>query len=110
VTSEDAAYDYDVALSFAGEDRTYVEDVASALKSVGLKVFYDADFLAETWGEDLVELFEAVYRIRSRFVVMFVSRHYAEKEWTRHERRSALARAMQEKSAYVLPVRLVLQP
>ena len=33
--------DFDVALSFAGEDRTYVERVANELKRMGLKVFYD---------------------------------------------------------------------
>ena len=34
-------YKYDVALSFAGADREYVEDVATFLKSFGVKVFYD---------------------------------------------------------------------
>lgn len=33
-------FDYDVALSFAGEDREYVNEVASILKSKGVSVFY----------------------------------------------------------------------
>ena len=41
---------------------------------------------------------------------MFVSRSYAEKMWTRHERRSALARAVSQESAYILPVRLDSTP
>ncbi|MGP8049154.1 MAG: hypothetical protein ACLPYB_00960 [Desulfobaccales bacterium] len=32
---------FDVALSFAGEDRKYVEEVASNLRKMGIKVFYD---------------------------------------------------------------------
>ena len=32
---------YDVALSFAGEDREYVEAVAQGLKNAGISVFYD---------------------------------------------------------------------
>ena len=36
---------------------------------------------------------------------MFISRHYAEKVWTKHERRSALARALEERVEYVLPAR-----
>ncbi len=32
---------YDVALSFAGEDRDYVDKVAKRLQEKGVKVFYD---------------------------------------------------------------------
>lgn len=89
-----------------GEDRSFVEEIVAPLKAAGLKVFYDSDYLAETWGENLVEYFDAVHRKRSRFAMLFVSRHYADKMWPRVERRSALARAMEQRSAYVLPVRL----
>jgi hypothetical protein len=34
---------WDVALSFAGAQRDYVEQVAAALKARGLRCFYDAD-------------------------------------------------------------------
>ena len=99
-------YEFDVALSFAGEDREFVEDVATELKAAHVKYFLDSDYLAEMWGEDLVEFFDGVYRKRSRYAVLFLSRHYAEKVWPRQERRSALARALEERSAYVLPIRL----
>lgn len=36
---------------------------------------------------------------------MFISCHYAAKVWTRHEKRTALARAIAERTEYVLPVR-----
>ena len=106
MTTDTQTYDFDVALSFAGEDREYVEEVNAALKAVGIKTFLDADYLADTWGEDLVEFFDAVYRLRARFAILFISRHYAEKTWPRQERRSAIARAVVERGAYVLPVRL----
>lgn len=107
-TSPPAAtnYDFDVAMSFAGEDREYVDSVVEGLKTANLRVFYDSDFQAELWGQDLAEFFDSVYRERSRFTIMFVSTHYAEKMWTRHERRSALARALEQVEPYVLPVRL----
>ena len=38
----DIEIDYDVALSFAGEDRKYVEAVADYLRSRDIRVFYDA--------------------------------------------------------------------
>lgn len=95
---------FDVCLSFAGEQRGYVELVARALKARGYRVFYDADEEAELWGKDLAEHFDRVYRQLSRACVMFISAEYAQKPWTRHERRSALARALEE-DEYVLPAR-----
>lgn len=102
----DDRFEFDVALSFAGEDRDYVQDVAAALKIAGIRVFLDSDHEAEMWGENLIEFLDAVYRVRARYAMLFVSCSYAEKTWPRHERRSALARALTERSAYVLPVRL----
>jgi hypothetical protein len=38
-------------------------------------------------------------------VVVFISADYADGEWTRLERRAALARAVAEAGVYVLPAR-----
>lgn len=70
-----------------------------------MKVFYDEDETANLWGKDLAEHLDYIYRKASRFCVMFVSEAYAKKPWTRHERRSALARAIEEESEYILPTR-----
>ena len=96
---------YEVALSFAGEQREYVERVATALQSRGVSVFYDDFELVQLWGKDLVEELQEVFEHRAALAVMFISKEYLEKVWPRHERRSILSRAVQEKSAYVLPVR-----
>ena len=99
-------YKYDVALSFAGEDRAIVEEVARILKSHGISVFYDKYEEVDLWGKDLSEHLDEVYRKKARYCVIFISKYYAEKAWPRHERRSALARAMEERGEYILPVRL----
>ena len=98
-------YRYDVCLSFAGEDRAYVEMVAAGLAAGGLRVFYDEDEKVTLWGKDLIEYFDHIYREASRYCVMFISDAYAAKPWTRHERRSALARALVEEGEYILPAR-----
>jgi TIR domain len=103
---EEPTYEFDVAISFAGEDREFVEEIVSRLKDAGIRVFYDTDYQAAMWGEDLVEYLDQAYRVKARYAIMFISRFYAEKMWTRHERRSALARALEQRGAYVLPVRL----
>jgi hypothetical protein len=96
---------YDLVLSFAGEDREYVEGVAEFLSMRGIVVFYDRYETVTLWGKNLQEHFESIYRQQARYCVMFISRHYADKVWTRHERRAALARAMAERVEYVLPAR-----
>lgn len=98
--------DYDVALSYAGEDRAYVQQVADLLTRHGVRVFYDQDMVAELWGSDLYVTLDEVYRKRARFVVVFVSGAYVSKPWTRHERQSAQARTLLEPGPYLLPVRL----
>ena len=105
VASDSSGYEYDVCLTFAGEDRPYVEMVARGLKDNGVRVFYDHDEAVELWGKDLTEHFDWVYRKASRYCVMFISSFYAAKVWTRHERRSALARAITENYEYILPAR-----
>ncbi len=100
-------YRFDIAVSFAGEDRALVEDVVNRAKAgTDLEVFYDEDYKVESWGEDLVEYFQNIYTREARFAVIFVSEAYSRKMWTRHERRSILSRALNEHSAYALPVRL----
>lgn len=96
---------YDIALSFAGEDRPYVSRVAALLEEHGVVVFYDEYEMVTLWGKDLAEQFDSVYRLQGRYCVMFVSKHYAEKTWTQHERRSAFARALESRQEYVLPAR-----
>lgn len=104
-SSDDDGFEYDVCLSFAGEQRDYVEMIASGLKERGLRVFYDADEAVNLWGKDLAEHLDHIYRKASRYCIVFVSEAYAAKPWTRHERRSALARAIEEDGEYILPAR-----
>jgi len=96
---------YDVCLSFAGHDRPYVDEVARHLTELGVSRFYDTDEQADLWGKNLVEHLDEIYRKESRFCVMFVSAHYAQRMWTRHERRAAFDRALVSDTEYVLPAR-----
>ncbi|MCO1655510.1 TIR domain-containing protein [Pseudonocardia humida] len=96
---------YDVALSYAGEDREYVEAVAAHLREHDVRVFYDGYEPASLWGKDLYEHLSEVYEHSARFCVMFISEHYAEKVWPNHERKSAQSRALAASQEYVLPAR-----
>ena len=96
---------YDVALSFAGENRAYVDMVAAHLRDAGVELFYDNYEQVNLWGKDLYTHLAWVYGRASRFCVLFASESYAKKVWTNHERQNAQSRAIKENSEYVLPAR-----
>ena len=98
-------FDYDVGLSFAGEQREYVEKVAGELISRGIRVFYDDYEKGALWGKDLYAHLSDIYEHSCKYCVIFVSKEYAAKVWTNHERQSAQARAIEEKREYILPAR-----
>jgi hypothetical protein len=96
---------FEVVLSFAGEDRHFVEKVANILDQHGVSLFYDRYQKATLWGKDLYEHLAKVYGGDARYCVMFISKAYAEKVWTSHERRNAFSEAIQRREEYVLPAR-----
>lgn len=97
--------EYDVALSFAGEDRAYVEMVADSLRNRSVRVFYDTYEAVGLWGKNLYDHLIDVYMRRAQYTVIFVSKHYRDKVWPNHERRAAQARALEEAGEYILPAR-----
>ena len=96
---------YQVALSFAGEQRSYVEEVARCLHERSIAVFYDGFEKVSLWGQNGAEAFHQAFEQQAAYVVMFISQAYVDKAWTRHERRSAMSRAVGAQREYVLPVR-----
>ncbi len=96
---------FEIVFSFAGENREYVRSVANFLKENKIKVFYDEHFEATLWGKNLTEYLAQIYKGNARYCVMFISKHYAEKMWTKHESRSILEKELAENGDYILPVR-----
>ncbi|HBA39449.1 MAG TPA: hypothetical protein DCZ05_06835 [Deltaproteobacteria bacterium] len=105
--TRESAYKYDVALSFAGSERVLAEKLATILQKKEIKVFYDGFYAEHLCGKDLAVEFDRIYQIESRYCVMFISREYADRLWTIHERRSALARLLKERGKeYILPIKV----
>lgn len=103
------SYRFDVVLSFAGEQRSYVEEVANHLRKNNVNIFYDEYNELQLWGKDLIEEFDKVYQNEGKYCLMFISKEYVETYWPSHERRSALARALKDRE-YLLPVRFDKTP
>jgi hypothetical protein len=99
-------FEYDVALSFAGEDRDVAEKLAGLLSAKNIKVFHDEIESAKLSGKDLVAHIAEIYRTRARYCVMLVSRHYPLERWTEAERTSAQEHALRDADEYILPIQL----
>lgn len=97
--------EFEIALSFAGEDRVYVDQVANLLRDSGVKVFYDIFEEATLWGKNLYDYLSDVYQNKALYTIMFISESYARKLWTNLERQAMQARAFQEHQEYILPAR-----
>lgn len=93
-----------MALSFAGEQRSYVDTVANILQGKGIRVFYDEFYQSQMWGKNLIEYFKEVYYSKSRYCIMFISTEYLRKMWPTYERKNATARDLESFGNYILPV------
>jgi hypothetical protein len=103
---DDRAYSYDVAVSFAGEQRDYVERFVRECESLGLKVFYDLDMTIDLWGRNFIFEFRKMYGgPEPRFVVPFISSEYLAKPYPMDEFAAAVEQSFQRPDVYVLPVR-----
>ena len=97
-------YPYDVAVSFAGDIRSKVEEFVRALQDRGLSVFYDFDQQAMLWGQDLRVLLSQVYSSEALYMVIFLSENYPERDWTEFEVSIGKTAAKKRTQEYLLPV------
>lgn len=84
-TKVDYDENYDVALSFAGEDRPYAEYLRDALEDLGHSVFYDNAEQHRILGEDVEAYLGPIYASGSRYVVAVLGEMYGRKRWTLFE-------------------------
>ena len=76
---------YNVAVSYASEQRSYVERFVKRLHSLKLQVYYDRDEQAQMVGKILDQELHKIYIQQSRHCVLFLSNEYIKKPVTRYE-------------------------
>lgn len=99
-------YEYDVAISFAGENREIARNIAESLKAENIKVFFDEFEKEKLWGSNLYDYLSHIYTDAAKFCIILISKHYKDKSWTNLERQNAQARAFRENQEYSLPLKL----
>ncbi|WP_216216653.1 toll/interleukin-1 receptor domain-containing protein [Amycolatopsis aidingensis] len=101
---DDGEIEYDLAFSFAGEHRSYVERTKLACDRLGMRVFYDRDKTNEWWGRNFVAAQRLVYGRRTRYFVPFISAEYFAKQVPSDEFEAAMWTGMERGGGYILPV------
>ncbi len=79
-------YEFDFALSFAGENRDLARYIAESLETLDANVFFDehyeANYLGRTWSREFLRIFGS----DSRLVVCLLDTHHRDKIWPTFER------------------------
>lgn len=78
-----STHSFDVALSFPGEVRPLVEQIALELeRRIGPNsYFYDNNFVSQLARPSLDTLLQDIYKNRSKLIVVFLSSDYQKKDW-----------------------------
>jgi hypothetical protein len=96
-------YEYDIALSFAGENRDLAKHIATQLEDLDVPVFYDESFEANFMGKAWTKKFKEIFADDSRYVVVLLDKNHAEKIWPTFEREHFAPRVADE---HVIPIYL----
>jgi hypothetical protein len=100
-TSND--YQFDFAISFAGENRELAKNIADLLTLLDCTVFYDeyyeANYLGQTWSKQ----FSDIFGNQARYVICLLDINHSEKIWPTFEREIFIPRVKEES---VIPIYL----
>lgn len=99
---------FDVGLSFPGEARGLVEQVARELEArVGPNAyFYDNNYVSQLARPSLDTLLQDIYRNRSKLIVVFLGEDYQRKDWCGVEFRAIREIIMARQDQRVMFVRV----
>lgn len=85
-------FEFDIAISFAGENRALAKHIAEQLAVLDVQVFYDENFesnyLGKTWSKEFTRIFGSA----SRYVICLLDSNHQDKIWPTFEREVFLPR------------------
>lgn len=101
-------YRYDIALSFAGEDRKIADALAHQLENKQLKVFYDYSQKAQLIGENLNKTLYDIYFKKAKYCIILLSNEYFNSDWAQFEYESIIRREEEgrDQHEFLIPLKL----
>lgn len=85
---------YDIAVSYASEQRSYVERFVKKLRDLKLSVYYDRDAQASMVGNILDQELHKIYISESNRCILFLSNDYINKPVTKYESQIILSETL----------------
>ncbi|GGG98726.1 TIR domain-containing protein [Silvibacterium dinghuense] len=89
---ESRDYEYEFAISFAGENRALAKSIADNIEILDASIFFDElfenNFLGKAWGNSFREIFAK----KCRLVICLLDKYYETKIWPTFERECFLPR------------------
>ena len=73
------SFEFDIAISFAGENRELGRKFAEKLLYLDVSVFFDELYESNLLGKTLSKYFREVFNEKCRFVLAILDRHHQEK-------------------------------
>lgn len=86
---------YNIGISYAHENEDIAKKIVTALRGVGLTVFFDQDELAMLTGRNLIYTLSEIYLNRCEYCLMLISKFYPMKKWTNYERETLFQKRIQ---------------
>lgn len=83
---DEKSYDWDFAISFAGENRELAACIADLLTVLDCTVFYDSYFESNYLGTAWNQQFKEIFSEKSRYVICLLDKFHSEKIWPTFER------------------------
>lgn len=97
-------YKYDIALSYASEQKDYVSSVYKLLEMKGLSVYFAAAHQEELTGADMTKEFYSIFHDQCLLIAAFVSDIYLQKKRPMAEAAIGQMRSREEKRSCLIPV------
>jgi hypothetical protein len=99
----DKDFDFDFAISFAGENRLLAKTISEQLELLDCSVFFDELFEANYLGNAWHKKFTEVFGEKSRFIICLLDENHRDKIWPTFERECFTPRVA---DAAVIPIYL----
>ncbi len=98
-------YPYEIAISFAEEDRNIAVALACGFKLKDIKAYYYPDHKAATLGSNLASELQRIYHEKAQYAVIVLSKNYPNKTYCKIEAEAILHRLQGQDKRYVVVVK-----
>lgn len=97
------SYEFDIAISFAGENRDMAKKIAEKIEIFDVSVFYDELYEVNFLGKALTKQFTKIFNEQSKFILCLLDVNHKNKIWPTFERETFRLRIEEEA---IIPVYL----